>query len=84
MYVGVSFYAYVAANVASVLATLDSSSHIQMRKMDRLNEFLKVTNLPEPLKRRMRKYFSLYWSRVGALIPYDTSKLIRSVRRAIT
>ena len=79
MYIGVSFYAYVAANVATVLATLDSSSEIQNKKMDRLNEFLKVTNLPDPLKRRMRKYFSLYWSRVGALIPHDTSKLIREI-----
>eukprot|EP01051_Picozoa_sp_SAG22_P002791 SAG22_NODE_128_length_18787_cov_19.577108_11_plen_761_part_00 len=79
MYIGVSFYAYVAANVASVLATLDSSSEVHNRKMDRLDEFLKVTNLSEPLKRRMRKYFSLYWSRIGALIPYDTNKLIREI-----
>ena len=46
--------------MATVLASLDSSSHIQQKKMDRLNEFLKVTSLDEPLKGKLRKYFSLY------------------------
>ena len=32
------------ARGGTVLASLDSSSHMQQKKMDRLNEFLKVTS----------------------------------------
>lgn len=37
MYVGVSFYAYIAANVATVLASLDTNSQLHNQKMDKLN-----------------------------------------------
>jgi CRP-like cAMP-binding protein len=79
MYVGVSFYAFIAANVATVLASLDTKCQIQDQKMDKLNEFLKATKMPPPLRRRLRKYFSLYWTQLGALMPYDTRKLIDDI-----
>eukprot|EP01048_Picozoa_sp_COSAG05_P016047 COSAG05_NODE_2016_length_3693_cov_2.028659_1_plen_1040_part_00 len=79
MYVGVSFYAYIAANVATVLASLDTKCQIQEQKMDKLNEFLKATKMPTPLRRRLRKYFSLYWTQLGTLMPYDTRKLIGDI-----
>eukprot|EP01048_Picozoa_sp_COSAG05_P009401 COSAG05_NODE_769_length_7449_cov_7.225034_1_plen_928_part_00 len=79
MYVGVSFYAYIAANVATVLASLDTKCQIQEQKMDKLNEFLKATKMPTPLRRRLRKYFSLYWTQLGTLMPYDTQKLIGDI-----
>ena len=106
MYVGVSFYAFIAANVATVLATLDTNTNIHNQKMDKLNEFLKATKMPNSLRRRLRKYFSLYWTQVsvsvclsvslslslplsdtcslpreqlGALMPYDTRKLIAEI-----
>jgi len=79
MYVGVSFYAYIAANVATVLASLDTNTQLHNQKMDKLNEFLKATKMPNSLRRRLRKYFSLYWTQLGALMPYDTRKLIEEI-----
>lgn len=79
MYVGVSFYAFIAANVATVLASLDTNTQLHNQKMDKLNEFLKVTKMPSSLRRRLRKYFSLYWTQLGALMPYDTRKLIEEI-----
>ena len=37
-----------------------------------LIEFLKATKMPTSLRGRLRKYFSLYWTQLGALMPYDT------------
>ena len=79
MYVGVSFYAYIAANVATVLASLDTNTQMHNQKMDKLNEFLKATKMPSALRTRLRKYFSLYWTQQGALMPYDTRKLIEEI-----
>ena len=79
MYVGVSFYAFIAANVATVLASLDTNTQLHNQKMDKLNEFLKATKMPSSLRRRLRKYFSLYWTQLGALMPYDTRKLIEEI-----
>ena len=69
MLIGVSFYAYIASNVSIVLSNLNESGAEFKNNMDKLREFMMRKRLSFPLRRRLRKYFSVHWKRKVRVTP---------------
>ena len=65
MLIGVSFYAYIASNVSIVLSNLNESGAEFQNNMDKLREFMMRKRLSLPLRRRLRKYFTVHWKSKG-------------------
>merc|ERR1712166_1304153 len=64
MFAGVSFYAYIAANVNNLLSQLSSSDTEVTEKMDQLNSFMtrrKVQQRNPALAHKMRSYFNRFY-----------------------
>lgn len=79
MLMGVSFYAYIASNVSIVLSNMDEAGSEYRENMDRLSEFMSRKRMTLPLRRRLRKYFHVYWKsrgRVGVYNDVDIVSLI--------
>lgn len=47
---GVGFYTYTISNLSTIMAQLDTKSSNLKARLSALNEFAKVTHLPESLK----------------------------------
>lgn len=79
MLMGVSFYAYIASNVSIVLSNMDETGSEYRENMEKLSEFMIRKRMTLPLRRRLRKYFHVYWKsrgRVGVYNDVDIVKLI--------
>lgn len=79
MLMGVSFYAYIASNVSIVLSNMDEAGAEYRENMEKLSEFMGRKRMTLPLRRRLRKYFHVYWKsrgRVGVYNDVDIVKLI--------
>ena len=59
---GVSVYAYIIGNVASLIGNLDASAQLFQKQTTKLNNFLRVQKLPKPLKDRIQLHIHQVWS----------------------
>jgi hypothetical protein len=57
MVLGVSVYAYVIGNLASMIANLDSSAEAFQQKIDKIDDYLKISQVPKKTRARIHSYF---------------------------
>jgi CRP-like cAMP-binding protein len=58
MGVGVGFYSYTISNLSTMMASLDTRTSILKKRLSALNEFAKATQLPENLKKKIKKHIN--------------------------
>lgn len=63
MCIGVSIYAYIIGNIATLVANLDAQALAFRQKMDAINEYMRFREIPEKLQYRIRRYFDYVWAR---------------------
>eukprot|EP00002_Diphylleia_rotans_P027719 TRINITY_DN5567_c0_g2_i5.p1 TRINITY_DN5567_c0_g2~~TRINITY_DN5567_c0_g2_i5.p1 ORF type:complete len:1014 (+),score=197.73 TRINITY_DN5567_c0_g2_i5:27-3044(+) len=63
MITGVSIYATIFGNMATLIAQLDASATRYREKLDSLHEYMKYRNLPSYLRNRILNYYEVIWSR---------------------
>eukprot|EP00755_Sulcionema_specki_P033986 Sspe_Gene.101988::Locus_76680_Transcript_1_1_Confidence_1.000_Length_2044::g.101988::m.101988 len=64
--VGVVLYVSVIGAVGSIMLDLDASGNEHRRKVENMNEFLKMKKVPKTLSNRVRSYYDFMWrSRQG-------------------
>ena len=79
MLMGVSFYAYIASNVAIVLANMDEVGSEYRDNMEKLSEFMTRKRMTLPLRRRLRKYFHVYWKSRGRIGVYNDLDVVNLI-----
>lgn len=62
-FVGVSIFAYIIGNIAILVANLDATAQAYRQKMDGVNNFLRLREVPFGLQDRVRNYYDYLWSR---------------------
>ena len=68
MILGVSIYAYIIGNIASMIANLDAYNKRFQNQLLSLSNFMKVHRLPRELKERIHDYMQLLWSNRKQLV----------------
>jgi hypothetical protein len=58
---GVGMYGYIIGNISLIIANLDSAKSAFRNKMEEINNFLRIKNVPKNLQKRVRDYFSYMW-----------------------
>ena len=58
---GVGMYGYIIGNMSLIIANLDSAKTAYMNKMEEINNFLRIKNVPRDQQKRVRDYFSYMW-----------------------
>ena len=58
---GVGIYGFVIGNIANLLANLDAPKRHYLEAMERLGVFLNYRQIPPPLQRRLRNYYTYRW-----------------------
>ncbi|KAJ1461830.1 hypothetical protein M885DRAFT_611437 [Pelagophyceae sp. CCMP2097] len=71
MMVGVSFYSYIIASVASMVTAADAKSTLYFEKMDQLASWMAHYDLDAVLRRRIRRYFKQFYAERSALDEND-------------
>jgi len=61
MIFGVGMYGYVIGNMSAIIANLDGAKSAYIKKMEEINGFLRIKNVPKDLQRRVRDYYSYMW-----------------------
>jgi len=79
MLMGVSFYAYIASNVSIVLANMDEAGSEYRDNMEKLGEFMTRKRMTLPLRRRLRKYFHVYWKSRGRIGVYNDVDIVNLI-----
>ncbi len=79
MLMGVSFYAYIASNVSIVLANMDEAGSEYRDNMEKLGEFMTRKRMTLPLRRRLRKYFHVYWKSRGRVGVYNDVDIVNLI-----
>jgi voltage-gated potassium channel len=76
MLLGVGGYGYVIGNVASLLANIDVVKAQHKKKLEELNTFIKVRQVPRALQERLRSFYDHMWrQRKG----YDESSIMEEL-----
>lgn len=66
MLLGVGVYGYVIGNITSLLANIDLAKSHYRESMERLGAFMRYRDIPIPLQRRLRDYYTYLWeNRLG-------------------
>eukprot|EP00002_Diphylleia_rotans_P013983 TRINITY_DN2722_c0_g2_i4.p1 TRINITY_DN2722_c0_g2~~TRINITY_DN2722_c0_g2_i4.p1 ORF type:complete len:540 (-),score=80.96 TRINITY_DN2722_c0_g2_i4:1529-3148(-) len=60
---GVTIYATIFGNMATMIAQLDASATRYREKLDNLKEFMKYRSLPSYLRSRIMNYHEIMWTR---------------------
>ncbi|SCC90892.1 Uncharacterized protein SCG7109_BV_00020 [Chlamydiales bacterium SCGC AG-110-M15] len=63
MCIGVSIYAYIIGNMASLVANIDAVAQAYRQKMDSINNYMRLREIPVELQKRIRRYYDYVWSR---------------------
>jgi hypothetical protein len=63
MVVGVSIYAYIVGNMATLVANLDRSAQLFRERMDSINDYMRFREIPPALQFRVRCYYDYVWAR---------------------
>ncbi len=76
MLMGVSLWAYVIGNVASLVSNLDSTRTAFRQKMDGVKQYMHYRQLPGELQHRVVDYYDYLWSEGKAV---DEQKLFQDL-----
>ena len=79
MFLGVAFYAYVAANVSTLLSTFDQAQVIRRNQNDRLTEFLRRNPMSNELSGKLRQYFKRKWRQNVEIVARNERKLVEEI-----
>eukprot|EP00002_Diphylleia_rotans_P024455 TRINITY_DN4830_c0_g1_i2.p1 TRINITY_DN4830_c0_g1~~TRINITY_DN4830_c0_g1_i2.p1 ORF type:complete len:722 (+),score=98.60 TRINITY_DN4830_c0_g1_i2:164-2329(+) len=63
MITGVSIYATIFGNMATLIAQMDASATRYREKLDALHEYMTYRSLPQYLRKRILNYYDVIWSR---------------------
>eukprot|EP00002_Diphylleia_rotans_P006206 TRINITY_DN1553_c1_g2_i1.p1 TRINITY_DN1553_c1_g2~~TRINITY_DN1553_c1_g2_i1.p1 ORF type:complete len:1054 (+),score=191.69 TRINITY_DN1553_c1_g2_i1:69-3230(+) len=63
MITGVSIYATIFGNMATMIAQMDASATRYREKLDALHEYMRYRSLPQYLRKRILNYYDVIWSR---------------------
>eukprot|EP00002_Diphylleia_rotans_P027803 TRINITY_DN5590_c0_g1_i3.p1 TRINITY_DN5590_c0_g1~~TRINITY_DN5590_c0_g1_i3.p1 ORF type:complete len:736 (-),score=147.16 TRINITY_DN5590_c0_g1_i3:1504-3711(-) len=63
MITGVSIYATIFGNMATLIAQMDASATRYREKLDSLHEYMRYRGLPQYLRSRILNYYDVIWSR---------------------
>jgi hypothetical protein len=80
MCTGVTIYAYIIGNMATIIANLDATAQAYRQKMDRINEYMRFREIPLNLQKRIRSYYDYVWARNKGL---DENRIISELPRAL-
>jgi len=61
MILGVSMYAFIIGNVASVVSNLDASQTRFREKLDQVQSYMRDRKIPRALQSRVRDYYQYLW-----------------------
>ena len=61
MMLGVSMYAYVIGNVASLISNLNASLSRFREKLDRVQTYMRERDIPRSIQRRVMDYYQYMW-----------------------
>jgi voltage-gated potassium channel len=82
MFVGASFYGYMIGNITSLVAEGDAHSKAYYEKMKKISAWCDHQEFPRLLRRRVRRYFKVYFTEKSALdekgIMSDLSQELRT------
>ena len=62
MILGVGIYAYVIANIASLISNIDLAKSNFFKKMENINSFLSYKSVPKRLKQNVQDYYQFIWN----------------------
>lgn len=81
MLAGASLYAYIIANIASLLSNLDAAKVAFWSRAEAINQYLRIRHVPRALNEHVRGYYEYLWARYHGLIDRDMfADLPKSVR----
>jgi len=58
---GAAMYGLVIGNIAGLIANIDVAKSQYREKLDQINAFLKYRNIPDPLMKKINRYYSYLW-----------------------
>ena len=61
MMLGVTMYAFIIGNVASVITDMNASRSRFREKLDRIQTYLREKKVPQGLQRKVRSYYQYMW-----------------------
>ena len=61
MFLGVSMYAFIIGNVASLIANLDANQGRFREKLDQIQAYMRERRIPSPLQQQVRDYYQYMW-----------------------
>ena len=61
MMLGVTMYAFIIGNVASVITDMNASRSRFREKLDRIQTYLRERKVPQGLQRKVRSYYQYMW-----------------------
>ncbi len=61
MFLGVSMYAFIIGNVASLIANFDARQARFREKLDQIQAYMRERRIPSDLQQRVRQYYQYMW-----------------------
>lgn len=61
MFLGVSMYAFIIGNVASLIANLDANQGRFREKLDQIQAYMRERRIPSHLQQQVRDYYQYMW-----------------------
>lgn len=58
---GVGMYGYIIGNMSALIADIDSAKNGYQKKMEEVNNYLRLKKIPRDLQDRVRAYFHYLW-----------------------
>lgn len=80
MCIGVTIYAYIIGNMATLVTNINAQAHAFRQKMDAINDYMRFREIPDELQERVRSYYDYVWARNKGL---NESKIIADLPAAL-
>jgi len=74
--IGAGLYGFIIGNIASLIANIDAARVLHRERLEKINTFMQLRNIPSDLQKRVNDYYNYLWdSRKG----YDESAVLHEL-----